>query len=109
MVQKVLLDILDGEEFCTCNPHLEGTEVFGSQKRSPNTLIGADEKTHRPDTVNFSCPRVSQRTTRSHTTSLPTIIEESSPSMQEVALLCSTGLNFHRVTVVEETKVDEKL
>ena len=30
MLQKVLLDMPDGEEFCTRDPHLEGAEVFGS-------------------------------------------------------------------------------
>lgn len=84
VLQKVLLDMPGGEEFCTRSPHLEGAEVFGSQKRKPDHPIGADDETHRPDTVNFSRPRVAQRTTRSHASPLPTIVEESSPSVLEV-------------------------
>jgi hypothetical protein len=32
MLPKVLLDMPGGGEFCTRDPHLEGAEVFGSQK-----------------------------------------------------------------------------
>jgi hypothetical protein len=32
VLQKVLLDMPGAEEFCTRDPHLEGAEVFGSQK-----------------------------------------------------------------------------
>ena len=37
VLQKVLLDMPGGEEFCTRNPHLEGVVVFGLQKRRPDT------------------------------------------------------------------------
>lgn len=50
-----------GGGFCTYNPHLEGAKVFGSKKHKLDTLIAVDEETHRPNTVNFSCPRVAQR------------------------------------------------
>jgi hypothetical protein len=83
VLQKVLLDFEGVDEFCTRSPHLEGAEVFGSQKRKPDTPIGADDETHRPDTVKFSRPRVAQKTIRSHASSLPTIVEESSPSVLE--------------------------
>ena len=56
VLQKVLLDMPSGEDFCTRDPYLEGAEVFGSQKRRPDTPIGDDGKTHRPNTVNFSRP-----------------------------------------------------
>jgi hypothetical protein len=84
LLQKVLLDMPGGEEFCTHDPHLEGAEMFGSQKRRPDTPIGDDGETHRPDTVNFSWPRPGKRVTRSQPETLPTIIEEFSPSVQEV-------------------------
>src|SRR5450631_3806638 len=71
VLQKVLLDMPGGDEFCTRSPHLEDAKVFGSQKRKPDTPIGADDETHRPDTLNFSRPRVAQRTTRSHASPLP--------------------------------------
>ena len=56
VLQNVLLDMPGGEEFCTCNAHLKGAEVFGSQKQRPDTPIGDGGKIHRPDTVNFSRP-----------------------------------------------------
>ena len=56
VLQKVLLDMPGGKEFFTRDPHLEGAEVFGSQKRRPDTPIGDDGETHRHDTVNFSRP-----------------------------------------------------
>ena len=38
-------------DFCIRDPHHERAEVFGSQKRKPDTPIGADDETHRPDRV----------------------------------------------------------
>ena len=81
---KFLLVFEGVDKFCARNPHLEGAEVFGSQKRKPDIPIGADNETHRPDTLNFSRPRAAQRTTRSQASPLPTIIEESSPTVLEV-------------------------
>jgi hypothetical protein len=59
----------------------EDAEVFGSKKRKPDSPIGAEDETHHPNTVNFSRPGVAQRTKRSHTSPLPTIVEESSPTV----------------------------
>jgi hypothetical protein len=98
-----------GEEFCTRDPHLEGAEVFGLQKRRPDTPIGDEDETHRPDTVNFSRPPPRKRGTRSQPKTLPTIIEESFPSVQEVQVPSPTGLGFQRVTAVQKTKVDVSL
>ena len=106
VLQKVLLDMLGGEEFCTRNPHLEGAEVFGSQKRRLDTPIGDDGETHRPDNVKLSRPRPGKRVTQSQPVTLPTIIEESSPCVQKVQVPSPAGLGFHRVTAVQETKVD---
>jgi hypothetical protein len=97
------------DEFCICSPHLEGAKVFGSQKRKPDNPIGAKDETHHPDTVNFFRPCVIQGTTRCHASPLPTIVEESSPTMLEVSLPPPTGLYFWRVTTIQESKVDEKL
>ena len=71
MLQKVLLDMPGGEEFCTHDPHLEGAEVFGSQKRRPDTPIDDDSETHHPDTVNFSRPPPAKRVTQSQPVPLP--------------------------------------
>ena len=48
VLQKILLDMPGGQDFCTRNPHLKGAEVFGSQKRRPDTPIGDDRESHRP-------------------------------------------------------------
>ena len=61
VLQRAFLDMLGAEDFCTREPHLEGAEVFGLQKQKPDTPIGADSETHRPDTINFSCPRLGKR------------------------------------------------
>jgi hypothetical protein len=52
------------EEFCTREPHFEGEEVFGSQKRKVDIPFGSEHESHRPDRVNFSYPRVRTRSTR---------------------------------------------
>jgi hypothetical protein len=106
VLQKVLLDMFGGKKLCICDPHLEGAEVFGSQKRRSDTPIGDDGDTHRPDTVNFSRPCPDKQVTRSQPVTLPTIIEEYSPSVQEIQVPSPAGLGFHRVTAVQETKVD---
>ena len=76
VIQSALLGMPWANEFCTRDPHHEGVEVFGSQKRKLDTSIGADEDFHRPNTVNFSRPCPPKWVTRSHTTTLPTIVEE---------------------------------
>lgn len=97
------------EKICTCNPQLEGTEVFASQKRKPATSIDSDEKTHRLDTVKFSRPHAAQRTTWSHVSPLPTIGEDSSLSMLEVSPSPSTGLIFSNAIAEQKSKMDKKL
>ena len=36
--------------------HLEGGEVFGSQKRKPDKPLRDKQELHKPDQVNFTCP-----------------------------------------------------
>ena len=109
VLQKVLLDMPGGEEFCTCDPHLEGAEMYGSHKRRPGIPIGDDGEIHRPDTVNFSRPRPDKRVTRSQPETLPTIIEEFSLTVQEVQMPSPAELGFHRITAVQETKANVSL
>ena len=60
VLQFALLGMPGADEFCTRDPHHEGAEVFGSQKRKLDTSIGADEETHRPDIIHFSKPLLSK-------------------------------------------------
>ena len=76
VIQSTLLGISKADEFCTLDPYHEEAEVFGSQKQKPDTHIRVDEDSHRPNTVNFSRPRPPKQVTRSHTTTLSTIVEE---------------------------------
>ena len=78
VLQKALFDMPGADEFCTCDPHHKGTKVFGSQKQKSDMLIGADNKTLWPDTINFSCPLLAKSITRARATFLPTILEERS-------------------------------
>ena len=88
------------DEFCTRNPHHERTKVFGSQKRTLDTPIGADKETHRPDTIHFSWPRLAKRITRACATTLPTIVEELETSAEKVQPSSPRGTNIHRVIAV---------
>jgi hypothetical protein len=47
-----------GDEFCIRSLHLKGFEIFGSQNHKSDISIGADDETHRPDTLNLSRSRV---------------------------------------------------
>ena len=54
VLQKVLLDMPGGEELCTRDHHLEEAEMFGLQKRRPDTPIGDDGETHRCESSNLA-------------------------------------------------------
>ena len=85
-VLNVAIANLPGADvFCTREPHLAGEEVFGSQKQKADILLGFEGKSHRPDKVNFSCPRIATRSTRANhaSCSLPDVVEELSPELQD--------------------------
>ena len=71
--------------FCTCEPHLAGKEVFGSQKRKANVPFGFEGKSQRPDKVNFSRPWIATKLSRANhaSCSLPDVVEELSLELQE--------------------------
>jgi hypothetical protein len=48
-------------KFCTHVLHMEGEEVFGSQKHKPNMSLGNEQQSHRPDRVNFTYPQAEIR------------------------------------------------
>ena len=85
-VLNVAIANLPGTEvFCTHEPHLAGEEVFGSQKRKANVPLGYEGKSHRPDKVNFSRPRIATRLTPANyaSYSLLDVVEELSSKLQE--------------------------
>ena len=100
VIQSTLLGMLGAIEFCTHDPHYEGAEVFGSQKQKPDTPIGVDEDSHRPDTVNFSRPRPPKRVTRSHASTLPTIVEGVEGFAEQVHALLPSRTDICHVTAV---------
>jgi hypothetical protein len=71
--------------FCTRAPHMAGEEVFGSQKRKADVLLGFEGESHWPDKVNFSRSRIATRSSRANhaSCSLPDVVEEVSPELQE--------------------------
>jgi hypothetical protein len=73
------------EEFCTQEPHFEGEDVFGSQKRKVDIPLVFKHESHRPNQVNFSHPRVRTRFTAAAGASynLSNVREEPSPDLQE--------------------------
>jgi hypothetical protein len=86
---KVLNDamakLLGAELFCTRESHLAGEEVFGSQKQKADVPLGFEGESHRPDKVNFSRSRIATRSMRANhaSCSLPGVVEELSPDLQE--------------------------
>lgn len=106
-------------EYCTREPHLEGEEIFGSEKRRPNLPPGSEYDSHRPDKVNFSRPRVSSRSrTRNPTpvVCLDTISEEAchianedNTELQESnnPMSAATIVEPSQVRSVQETVCDE--
>ena len=82
VIQSALLGMLGADDFCNWDPHHERAEVFGSQKRKPDTPIGVDNETHRPDTISFSRLHPLKRVTRARVATLPTIAEEVEPYME---------------------------
>ena len=99
--------MLGADEFCTQDAHHEGTEVFGSQKRKPDTPIIANEEIHRLDTINFFWPHSMKRVTKAQVATLPTIVEEVKTSIEEVQPLPRARTDVHRITTVQESRVNE--
>jgi len=58
---EALSKIRSVDKFMRQEPHLEGQEVFGSQKKKANRPFGCKFNSHRPDKVKFSHPNKSLR------------------------------------------------
>jgi hypothetical protein len=71
------------DQFCTCEPHLVGEEVFGSQKSKVDVLLGFEGESHRPNKVNLSRPWIATRSNRANhaSCSLLDVVEELSPEL----------------------------
>ena len=108
VIQSALLGMPGADDFCTRDPHHEGAEVFGSQKRKPDTPIEADDETHRLDIISFSRPHPLKRFTRARAATLPTISEEVEPYMERIQPLPPAGTDIRRITTVLESTVNEK-
>jgi hypothetical protein len=83
-VLNVAMAKLPGAElFCTRAPYMAGEEVFGSQKRKADVLLGFEGESHRLDKVNFSRPQIATRSSRANHASctLPDMVEEVSPEL----------------------------
>jgi hypothetical protein len=98
----------EAEEFCTWEPHFEGDEVFGSQKRKADISLGSEHESHRLDRVNFSRPRVKIRFTAAANAScsLSDIPEEPSIDLQEHPIPNINSRTTH-VTAIHETTCKE--
>jgi hypothetical protein len=96
------------KEFCTRKPHFEGEEVFGSQKRKADISLGSEYKSHRPDRVNFSRPRVRTRSTAAAgaSCSLSDIPKEPSTDLQEHPIPNVNNRTTH-VTAIHEIACKE--
>jgi hypothetical protein len=100
----------EAELFCTREPHLAGKEVFGSQKWKADIPLGFEGESHRPDKVNFSRPRIATRSSQANhaSCSLPNVVEELSPELQENQAPNNLGTTFDigrpdHVTEIHET------
>jgi hypothetical protein len=114
-VLNVAMAKLPGAElFCTRAPHMAGEEVFGSQKQKADVPLGFEGESHRPDKVNFSCPRIATRSSRANhaNCNLSDVVEELSPELQEdqapnnLGTAGDVGRPCH-VTAVHETTCKE--
>jgi hypothetical protein len=114
VLNVAMAKLLGAELFCTRAPHMAGEEVFGSQKRKADVPLGFEGKSHRPDKVNFSHPRMATRSSRANhgSCSLPDVVEEVSPDLREDQAPNSLGTagdvrRPSHVTAVHETACKE--
>ena len=120
---KALVDAISNirgvQDFVTREPHLEGEEVFGSQKRKANMPLGCKQDSHRPDKVNFSHPRVRTRSSVANTStpaegtiedgiSFPAGLEDMETMPSEEHQDCPWNHHPMYVTGTHETDCDER-
>lgn len=81
-----MVDMPNVNEFCTCNLHLEGEEVFNSTKQKIDLSLNAEEELYRLDKVNFLHPCSLERVIQAHVVCMLVIDEEQDPNIHEVVL-----------------------
>ena len=81
------------DQFCTCEPHLVGKEIFGFQKRKADVPLGFKGKSHRLNKVNLSHPRIATRSNRTNhaNCNLLDVVEKLSLELQEDQALNNLG------------------
>ena len=119
VLAEAISNIRGVQDFVSREPHLEGEEVFGSQKRKADMPLGCEHDSHRPDKVNFSRPRVRIRSSMAPTTSTAPIAIEDDMSFRAHADVMETmpseesqelPQNSHpmHVTGIQETDCDDQ-
>ena len=120
---KVVADAISNiqvvQDFVTREPHLEGEEVFGSQKRKADMPLGCEQDSHRPNKVNFSRPHVRTRSVVAGTSTTATAPSDEDISFRadvDVMEIVPSGEHLERpqnrhplhVTGIEESDCDER-
>ena len=89
-------------------PHLEGKEVFVSLKCKPDTALGDERESHRPDKNSISRPRVQTIFAQLNGSPHPVTTPNSPPTLDEEQPQLPTHdapqqLDRYHVTAIEET------
>jgi hypothetical protein len=108
LLHDAILKMLGGDEWYTMTPHLEKEEVFVFLKRKPNTALNDERKSHRPNKISISRPRVQTRFARLDVSPPPVTIPDSPTTTDEEQLQLPTHdapqqVDRHHVTAIEET------
>ena len=120
---KVVADAISNirvvQNFVTREPHLEGEEVFGSQKWKADMPLGCEQDLHKLDKVNFSRPHVRTRFAVAGTSTAATAPSDEDISFHadvDVMEIVPSGEHLERpqnrhplhVTGIEESDCDER-
>jgi len=89
-IANALNEMLRAENICTQILHLEGEEVFGSNKRKLDLLIGFKGNSHRLNKVNFSHPWVQIRLATNRV-QLEFAVEEFNIGIPDIQLVIETN------------------
>src|SRR5450759_5178402 len=87
---------------CTREPHLVGKEVFGSQMRKADIILGFEGKSYLQDKMNFSRLQIATMFAKTDHAScnLADVAEELSPDLQEDHIQNNLGLQSRYVDLL---------